>query len=72
MHFLCMNSWALVTQVTNVQNIDNKSNLAMNLCSELQTGQIRICPSKIGPETSNLALASDIQQGTKINCSQNY
>ena len=72
MHFLCMNSWALVTQVTNVQNIDNKSNLAMNLCSKFQTGQIRICPSKIGPETSNLALASDIQQGTKINWSWNY
>ena len=47
--FLCMNSWALVTQVTNVQNIDIRSNLAMNLYLKQQARQIIVCPTKIGP-----------------------
>ena len=65
---LCMNSWALVTLVTSVQNIDIWSNLLSNLQLESQTGHRRICPTKLGPEMSSLAnnpLASNINKAVK-------
>ena len=48
--FFCMNSWALVTLVTSVQNIDIWSYLAIKLQLKLQTGHMKICPAKIGPK----------------------
>ena len=66
--FLCMNSWALVTLVTSVQNIDIQSNLVINLQPKLQTRDRRICPTKLGPKMSNLInnpLAININKAVK-------
>ena len=64
--FLCMNSWALVTSVTSVQNIDIESSLAIILQLKLQTGKRRICPIKLGTEMSNLA-SSELYSTSLLN-----